>query len=194
MLKFGDLILCRYLNFHNDPAPMIFILKSDITYTEGLNSHYITKTEANYIRRLMLEFPDNVGNKVYYYLKNSNKSAINRAYRKYFTNLLVILQTWTVQATTTKEINALFQFTVDSIEKQHNIKAPDLKDKLLAAYKEEQRLAKNAKERERYWLNKANAATNNRDKDAFLAIAYERGTKLHSKHRQIQGIARTIEI
>ena len=194
MLQFGDLILCRYLNYKMDPAPMIFILKSDVNYTEGLNSHYLNKTEANYVRRLMMQFPDNAGNKVYYHLKASNRAAINRAYRKYFTNLLVVLQQWKVQATTAKEINSLFQFAVEEVEKRYNIKSPDLKQKLMDAYAEEQRLAKNAKERERYWLNKAQSAQTDAERDAFNQIAYERGTKYHQAHRRIQGISREIEI
>jgi len=193
-MQFGDLILCRYLRFKHDPAPMVFILKSDSTYTEGLNSHYLNKTEANYVRKLMMQFPDNAGNKVYYHLKNSNRSVINRAYRKYFTNLLVVLQSWKVEATTAKEINALFQFAVEEVEKKYNIQTPDLKQKLLDAYKEEQRLAKNAKERERYWLNKSNNASTEQEKEAFAKIAYERGTKFHSAHRRMQGISREIEI
>lgn len=190
MLKFGDLILCRYLNFKMDPAPMIFILRSDTQYTEGLNSHYLSKYEAQYVRQLMAYFPNNDGNKVYYHLKATSKAVVNRAYRRYFTNLLVILKQWPVQGPKGFEADKLMLHTTDYIEKKYNVKVPDLKAKLQDAYKEEQRLAKNAKERERYWLNKAKQASTAQEKDAYTSIAFERGEAQADVHRKVQSIAK----
>jgi hypothetical protein len=98
--RFGELLLARYGNYHLDPVPMVFILLSDANYTEGINSNYITKKEATYLRKLMSLYPDNANNRVYYQLK-SEASAILRAYRRYHTNLLFNIRKWKV-----KELNA----------------------------------------------------------------------------------------
>ena len=95
--QYGDLVLGRYGRFKLDPVPMVFVLLADDTYTEGINSNYITKAEAIYLRRMMASYPDNVGNKVYYKLK-AEGHAILRAYRKYFTNRFVGIGKWKVQA------------------------------------------------------------------------------------------------
>jgi hypothetical protein len=186
-LQFGDLILCRYLNFKMDPAPMVFILKSDPHYTEGLNSHYLTRQEAFFVRRLLGQMPNNQNNIAYQYLKG-NASSILRAYRKYFTNLLVVLRVWKVRGIT--DADAALMQTVQDIEKQSGILPPNLKQKVELAYKEELRLAKNAKERERYWLNKSNQTTLPQEKELYQKIAYQRGTSQTTIHRRVGGILR----
>lgn len=102
--QYGDLVLGRYGRFKLDPVPMVFILLSDSTYTEGINSNYITKAEAIYLRRMMANFPDNVGNKVYYKLKAEGHTIL-RAYRKYFTNRFVGLGKWKVTSYNKKDFN-----------------------------------------------------------------------------------------
>lgn len=93
---FGDLVLARYSNAQQDQMPMVFVLLSDERYTEGINSNYISQAEIDYLMSLIIQYPDNNGNAIYYQLKSGGSSLL-RGYRRYFTNLLFpIISQWNV--------------------------------------------------------------------------------------------------
>jgi len=92
-LEFGDLVLQRYGNWHRDPNPLIFVLYSDALYTHGLNSHYISKTEAEQLRKLMCYIPPGQQHLAYDFLKARFNSVL-RSYRVYKTPLIYIIKKW----------------------------------------------------------------------------------------------------
>lgn len=92
-LDFGDLVLQRYGNWHHDPNPLIFVLYSDALYTHSLNSHYLSKQEAEQLRRLMAYIPPGQQSLTYKFLKARFNSVL-RSYRVYKTPLIYIIKKW----------------------------------------------------------------------------------------------------
>ena len=92
-LDFGDLVLQRYGNWHHDPNPLIFVLYSDALYTHALNSHYISKAEAEQLRKLMCYIPPGQQQLAYSFLKARFNSVL-RSYRVYKTPLIYIIKKW----------------------------------------------------------------------------------------------------
>ena len=109
-LKFGDLILCRYSNFHHDPTPLVFCLYSDSAYTHGLNSHYLSPAECIQLRKLLSYVPPGRTQFVYDFIKARFNSVL-RAYRRYKTPLIFEIKKW--QAVSLKDDET--QQTVDKI-------------------------------------------------------------------------------
>jgi len=91
--QFGDLVLQRYGNWHHDPTPLMFVLYSDALYTHGLNSHYISKLEAEQLRKLMTYVPPGQTQYVYEFLKSRFNSVL-RSYRTYKTPLIYEIKKW----------------------------------------------------------------------------------------------------
>lgn len=92
-LDFGDLVLQRYGNWAHDPNPLIFVLYSDSLYTHGLNSHYVSKQEAEQLRKLMAYIPPGQQNLAYMFLKARFNSVL-RSYRVYKTPLIYVIKKW----------------------------------------------------------------------------------------------------
>ena len=92
-LDFGDLVLQRYGNWHNDPNPLIFVLYSDALYTHSLNTHYISKNEAEQLRKLMAYIPPGQQSLAYIFLKSRFNSVL-RSYRVYKTPLIYVIKKW----------------------------------------------------------------------------------------------------
>jgi len=115
-LEFGDLVLCRYLNWKHDQTPLAFVLYSDALYTHGLNSHYLSKTEAEQLRRLLSYVPGGQSRYVYDFLK-SRMNSVLRAYRCYKTPLIYIIKKWRAlelkDDKTQKEVSKFFNVGKD---------------------------------------------------------------------------------
>lgn len=95
LLNPGGLYYCKYQNWHEDPAPLLFVLYSDFNKIHGLNVHYISQDEY----KRLTKFFDNMQNdpkiknlfetdkREFYYkhLKVHFKDFIDVAYRTYHT-------------------------------------------------------------------------------------------------------------
>ena len=92
-LDFGDLVLQRYGNWKHDPVPLNFILYSDALYTHTLNSHYLSKSEAEQLRKLMTYIPLGQQHLAYTFLKARFNSVL-RSYRVYKTPLMYVIKKW----------------------------------------------------------------------------------------------------
>lgn len=89
----SSLYACHYTNFHNDKHPLLFILYSDASYTIGLNTHYIQKSDYNKLIKLIakLKLNKTLSNKFFkqpreFYhsvLKKEIPEIIEQSYRMY---------------------------------------------------------------------------------------------------------------
>jgi len=97
MMTPGAVYYCAYLNWHNDPNPLAFILYSDMNYTHAINIHYISLEEYKELVNMFNKMKKpTIGNmffknprKFYYeFLKKHFKQFVDISYRTYFTNQL----------------------------------------------------------------------------------------------------------
>ena len=92
MLTFGALYYGSYSNWKHDPNPLIFCMYSDNEYTHGINTHYLKRSDKEWLGRLIYlikKAGQNIDPLTFYHLlKQRRKSVVNIAYRLYHTNLL----------------------------------------------------------------------------------------------------------
>ena len=92
----GDLVLMKYMNFKHDPIPLLFVIGSDVQTTEGINTHYITKPEAEVLRRVMAMKNVAVNSQLVYQFLKSRFNNVLRGYRRYKTGMIMQIKKWRV--------------------------------------------------------------------------------------------------
>jgi len=92
----GDLVLMKYMNHKNDPIPLLFVIGSDANVTEGINTHYITKPEAEVLRRVMAMQNVAINGQLVYQFLKSRFNTVLRGYRRYKTGMILQIKKWRV--------------------------------------------------------------------------------------------------
>lgn len=98
VLEPGSIFSCRYLRWHHDSNPLLFVIYSDIKYTIGFNIHYLRKSELEDLIKLFTKIKNDPKtkrmffnrNREWYYswLKKEFPDLIESSYRVYFSGLL----------------------------------------------------------------------------------------------------------
>ena len=94
MFQIGKIYTCQYVDYKNDPSPLLFVLHANNQYVEGLNVNYLNmyeqKTLAQYIMKYNIMFKDSgiTGKLLYGILRRDIPQIINKVYRKYKFNLI----------------------------------------------------------------------------------------------------------
>ena len=88
---YGCIYEGTYLNWKHDPSPLIFCMYSDPKYTHGLNIHYLSRPDREWLSRtiyLLAKGGQRIdGMTLYKMLKMRRISIIKTCYRMYFTNM-----------------------------------------------------------------------------------------------------------
>ena len=105
----GDLVLMKYMNHKHDPIPLLFVIGSNANITEGINTHYITKPEAEVLRRVMAMKKVAISGLLVYQFLKARFNTVLRGYRRYKTPMILELKKWRATELTDKDPEQFLQ-------------------------------------------------------------------------------------
>lgn len=92
MMYYGTIVHMTYLNYKHDPTPMIFVMYSGLKYTHGLNIHYMSDADKEWLGRMMYMIKKGQqtidGRTLYQLIKTQRPSIVKTCYRVYFTHMI----------------------------------------------------------------------------------------------------------
>jgi hypothetical protein len=92
LMAFGAIYATTYSNWKHDPRPLIFIQWCDQNITHGINVHYLSRPDKQWLAQaiyLIKRGKQNIDPKTFYhFLKQQRPNIITTAYRIYHTNML----------------------------------------------------------------------------------------------------------
>ena len=92
LLAWGAIYSSHYSNFKHDPRPLIFVMWCDENITHGLNIHYFSRSDKQWLGQiiyLIKKAGQNIDPRTFYFfLKQQRPNIVKNYYRQYHTSAL----------------------------------------------------------------------------------------------------------